>query len=202
MDFKYVEMLAKKSKDGDNLSKEKLIEEFRPFIKNLSRKTFIHGYDKEDLENECYKNLFKCLNSYNLEKHRFVAYATNGIKNNLNDLIRKTKNRDNSEGSSTLILSDNLEHTLPSNNPNLEEILCNKCDLEILKTAIKNLTKEEQELIDFIFFKNNTIRLYSHLKDMCYSTAAKRKMDVVRKISKFINCTDMAPQKKIHHTPF
>ncbi len=187
MDFKYVEMLAKKSKDGDNLSKEKLIEEFRPFIRNLSRKTFIHGYDKDDIENECYKNLFKCLNSYNLEKHRFVAYATNGIKNNLNDLIRKTKNRDNSEGSSTLILSDNLEHTLPSNNLNLEEILCNKCDLEILKTAIKNLTEEEQELIDFIFFKNNTVRLYSNLKNMCYSTAAKRKMDVVKKIGRIIS---------------
>ncbi|HBJ1650178.1 TPA: sigma-70 family RNA polymerase sigma factor [Clostridium botulinum] len=187
MDLKYVEMLAKKSKHGDNVSKEKLIEEFRPFIKNLSRKTFIHGYDKDDLENECYKNLFKCLNSYNLEKHRFVAYATNGIKNNLNDLIKKTKNRDNAEGSSALTLTDNLEHTLPSNNENLEEMLCNQCDLETLKTAIKNLTEEEQELIDFIFFKNNTIRLYSTLKDMCYSTAAKRKIVALRKIGRIID---------------
>ncbi|NFG28695.1 sigma-70 family RNA polymerase sigma factor [Clostridium botulinum] len=187
MDLKYVEMLAKKSKHGDNLSKEKLIEEFRPFIRNLSRKTFIHGYDKDDIENECYKNLFKCLNSYNLEKHRFVAYATNGIKNNLNDLIKRSKNRANSEGSSALTLTDNLEHTLPSNNLNLEEILCNQCDLEILKTAIKNLTEEEQELIDFIFFKNNTVRLYSKLKNLCYSTAAKRKMDVVKKIGRIIS---------------
>ncbi|NFO48604.1 sigma-70 family RNA polymerase sigma factor [Clostridium botulinum] len=185
MDLKYVEMLAKKSKDGDNLSKEKLIEEFRPFIRNLSRKTFIHGYDKNDIENECYKNLFKCLNSYNLEKHRFVAYATNGIKNNLNDLIKRSKNRDNSEGSSALTLTDNLEYTL-SNNENLEDILCNKCDLEILKTAIKNLTEEEQELIDFIFFKNNTVRLYSNLKDICYSTAAKRKIVALRKIGEII----------------
>ncbi len=187
MDLKYVEMLAKKSKDGDNLSKENLIEEFRPFIRNLSRKTFIHGYDKNDIENECYKNLFKCLNSYNLEKHRFVAYATNGIKNNLNDLIRKTKNRDNSEGSCALTLSDNLEDALPSNEPNLEDMLCNECDLDLLKYAIKKLTKEEQELIDFIFFKNNTIRLYSSLKNMCYSTAAKRKMDVLKKINKIFS---------------
>ncbi len=187
MDLKYVEMLAKKSKDGDNLSKENLIEEFRPFIRNLSRKTFIHGYDKNDIENECYKNLFKCLNSYNLEKHRFVAYATIGIKNNLNDLIKKTKNRDNSEGSCALTLSDNLEDALPSNEPNLEDMLCNECDLDLLKYAIKKLTKEEQELIDFIFFKNNTIRLYSSLKNMCYSTAAKRKMDVLKKINKIFS---------------
>ncbi|MCS6132660.1 sigma-70 family RNA polymerase sigma factor [Clostridium botulinum] len=187
MDLKYVEMLAKKSKDGDNLSKENLIEEFRPFIRNLSRKTFIHGYDKNDIENECYKNLFKCLNSYDLEKHRFVAYATNGIKNNLNDLIRKTKNRDNSEGSCALTLSDNLEDALPSNEPNLEDMLCNECDLDLLKYAIKKLTKEEQELIDFIFFKNNTVRLYSSLKNMCYSTAAKRKMEVLKKINKIFS---------------
>ncbi|WP_061313502.1 sigma-70 family RNA polymerase sigma factor [Clostridium botulinum] len=187
MDLKYVEILAKKSKDGDNLSKENLIEEFRPFIRNLSRKTFIHGYDKNDIENECYKNLFKCLNSYDLEKHRFVAYATNGIKNNLNDLIRKTKNRDNSEGSCALTLSDDLEDALPSNEPNLEDMLCNECDLDLLKYAIKKLTKEEQELIDFIFFKNNTIRLYSSLKNMCYSTAAKRKMDVLKKINKIFS---------------
>ncbi|NFS28121.1 sigma-70 family RNA polymerase sigma factor [Clostridium botulinum] len=185
MDLKYVEMLAKKSKDGDNLSKEKLIEEFRPFIRNLSRKTFIHGYDKDDIENECYKNLFKCLNSYNLEKHRFVAYATNGIKNNLNDLIKKSKNRDNSEGSSALTLTDNLEYTL-SNNENFEEVLCNECDLKMLKVAIKNLTKEEQELVDFIFFKNNTVKLYSVLKGICYSTAIKRKMGIIKKIQKFI----------------
>ncbi|NFH89626.1 sigma-70 family RNA polymerase sigma factor [Clostridium botulinum] len=187
MDLKYVEMLAKEAKNGDNLSKENLIEEFRPFIRNLSRKTFIHGYDKDDIENECYKNLFKCLNSYDLEKHRFVAYATNGIKNNLNDLIRKTKNRDNSEGSCALTLSDNLEDALPSNEPNLEDMLCNECDLDLLKYAIKKLTKEEQELIDFIFFKNNTIRLYSSLKNMCYSTAAKRKMDVLKKINKIFS---------------
>ncbi|NFG28248.1 sigma-70 family RNA polymerase sigma factor [Clostridium botulinum] len=187
MDLKYVEMLAKEAKNGDNLSKENLIEEFRPFIRNLSRKTFIHGYDKDDIENECYKNLFKCLNSYDLEKHRFVAYATNGIKNNLNDLIRKTKNRDNSEGSCALTLSDNLEDALPSNEPNLEDMLCNECDLDLLKYAIKKLTKEEQELIDFIFFKNNTIRLYSNLKNMCYSTAAKRKMDILKKINKIFS---------------
>ncbi len=186
MDFKYVESLVEKSKTGDNLSKENLINEFRPFINNLSRRNFIHGYDKNDLENECYKSLFKCLNSYNLEKHRFVAYATNGIKNNLNNLIRKSKNRSSSEGATALILSDNLEHVLPSHMPDLEELLCEKCDCESLKLAIHNLKEDEQELVDFIFFKNNTIRLYSNLKNMCYSTAAKKKLDVIKKISKYI----------------
>ncbi|EES49872.1 RNA polymerase, sigma-24 subunit, ECF subfamily [Clostridium botulinum E1 str. 'BoNT E Beluga'] len=30
-------------------------------------------------------------------------------------------------------------------------MLCNQCDLKILKAALKNLTEEEQELINFVF---------------------------------------------------
>ena len=37
------------------------------------------------------KSLFKCVSMYNLEKHRFVAYATNAIKNNMGDLIKRIK---------------------------------------------------------------------------------------------------------------
>ncbi|MBW6408771.1 sigma-70 family RNA polymerase sigma factor [Clostridium weizhouense] len=187
MDYKYIEILVRKSKDGDKLSKEKLIEEFRPFILNLSKRTFIDGYDLYDIQNECYKNLLKCLNSYNLEKHRFVAYATNGIKNNINDLIKRSKNRSSAEGYEALTLCDNLEHTLPSDNPNLEEILCDKCNFEILRLAINNLSEEEKELIDFVFFKNNTIKLYSDLKAMCYSTAVNRKTSALRKIGRYVS---------------
>ncbi len=46
-----------------------------------------------DLQHECYQSLFKCLSLYNLDKHRFVAYATNAIKNNMNDLIKRIKIR-------------------------------------------------------------------------------------------------------------
>ncbi|GAA0077254.1 sigma-70 family RNA polymerase sigma factor [Clostridium sp. CTA-5] len=186
MDYNYIENLVRKSKDGDKLSKEKLIEEFRPFILNLSKRTFIDGYDLYDVQNECYKNLLKCLKSYNLEKHRFVAYATNGIKNNINDLIKRSKNRSSTEGYEALTLCDNLEHTLPSDNSNLEDILCDKCAFQTLRLAINNLSEEEKELIDFVFFKNNTIKLYSDLKDMCYSTAVNRKTNALRKINKYI----------------
>ncbi|NFH80184.1 hypothetical protein FDA09_00635 [Clostridium botulinum] len=92
MDYNYIENLVRKSKNGDKLSKEKLIEEFRPFILNLSKRTFVDGYDLYDIQHECYKNFFKCLKSYKLKKHRFVVYATNGIKNNINNLIKRSKN--------------------------------------------------------------------------------------------------------------
>jgi len=54
---------------------------------NISKKTFIDGYEIHDIQNQCYETLFKCVSFYNLEKHRFVAYASNSIRNNINDLI-------------------------------------------------------------------------------------------------------------------
>ncbi|GAA0077585.1 hypothetical protein UT300005_19630 [Clostridium sp. CTA-5] len=52
--------------------------------------------------------------------------------------------------------------------------------------TINNLSEEKKELIDFVFFKNNTIKLYSDLKDMCYSTAVNRKMAALRKVGRYI----------------
>lgn len=45
MNYDYIERLVKSTKAKNEKSKEKLIEEFRPFIMNLSKKTFINGYE-------------------------------------------------------------------------------------------------------------------------------------------------------------
>ena len=50
MNYKYVENLVLLSKNGDMKSKEKLLEEFRPFIINISKRTFIHRYEFEDMD--------------------------------------------------------------------------------------------------------------------------------------------------------
>ena len=59
MNYDYIENLVRLSKTGDNHSKEKLAEEFKPFIINISKRTFIHGYEFEDIMNECYKNFIQ-----------------------------------------------------------------------------------------------------------------------------------------------
>ena len=176
MDFNYIEELVKKCKADDKLSKEKLAEEFRPLIFNISKRTFIDGYEMHYIQNECYRSLFKCVSLYNLEKHRFVAYATNAIKNNMNDLIKKIKIRSSTEGNEALSLHDDIEKDLPSHDVNLEDLLCDRCDYEDLRLAISNLIVEEKELIDFIFFKNNTVQSYAYFKNLCYSTACLKKV--------------------------
>lgn len=97
MDFNYIEALVTKCKNNDEDAKEKLSEEFRPLIYNISKRTFIDGYNAHDIIQECYQSLFKSVSMYNLEKHRFVAYATNAIKNNMNDLIKRIKTRRSKE---------------------------------------------------------------------------------------------------------
>ena len=192
MNYEYIEELVIKSKNGDALSKEKLVNEFRPLIINVSKRTFLDGYDRYDIQHECYRTLFKCLSLYNLQSHRFVAYASNAIRNNNNDLIKRSKSRRSAEGYEALTLSDNLEHSLPSNEDSLEDMLCDKCDCESLKQAINNLSEDEKEIIDFIFFKNNLVTTYACLKNMPYSTVNRRKKVALIKISKYINTSNNA----------
>lgn len=187
MDFNYIEELVYKCKNGDMLSKDKLAEEFRPLILNISKKTFIDGYDMHDLHNECYKSLFKCVSVYNLERHRFVAYATNAIKNNTNDLIKRIKTRSSTEGYDALCLHDDFEKDLPSQDISLEDLFCEECDYIDLRLALNNLEEDEKELIDFIFFKNNTVQNYAHFKNMCYSTANRKKKVTLKKIFNLIS---------------
>lgn len=186
MDFNEIEALVAAAKAENKLSKEKLAEEFKPFILNLSSKTFISGYDREDIQNECYRILFNCVSAYNLDRHRFVGYAMSGIRNSINDLIERSIKRSPGEGSEALILSDNLEHILPSQMDALDDMLCNKIASELLKNAMNSLSQEERELIIFIYFKNSSLRTYAYWKNMCYSTASKKKQTILNKLKKRI----------------
>ncbi|MGM9935347.1 MAG: hypothetical protein ACI32Y_09525 [Clostridium sp.] len=109
MDYRYIEELALKSKADDMKSKEKLIEEFKPLIMKISQRTFIYGYTSYDIENECYSILSSCLDSYKSENHRFVAFATISLKNNINYILRKSIKHKSSEGKEALILDDALD---------------------------------------------------------------------------------------------
>lgn len=71
MDYKLIENLVLLARDDDEDAKEKLVHEFKPMIMKASRKAFIHGFDMNDIEHECYITLFQCITMYKLESHRF-----------------------------------------------------------------------------------------------------------------------------------
>lgn len=150
MNYNIIEKLVIESKERNKEAKEKLIEEFKPFILNISSKTHIDGYNIYDLPNECYAILLKCINQYNPEKHRFVAYGTNAIKNGINTLIRNTKRRETLEGSFTLTSDGNLDSLHLISPGAIDDNLIKHCDMKNIKSAINELSKEEKEFLDFV----------------------------------------------------
>jgi len=183
MNFSKIENLVLLCKRGDTKAKEKLVEEFTPFILNLSKKSYVNGFEFEDLKNECYKTLFKCVQLYNVDRHRFVAYATNAIKNSINHLIRTTARRENSEGPKALILSDNLEHVLSYDMEFVEDEICKKILDEKLKAAIESLTLEEKDLIEFVYYKKNTLKKYASYSGIPYSKVISLKNNILIKLN-------------------
>lgn len=131
---------------------------------------------------------------YNLERHRFITYSTNAIKNNMNDLIKIIKTRSSTEGNEALSLHDDIEKVLPSHDISLEDLFCHRCDFEELRLTINKLNIEEKELIDFIFFKTNTVQSYVYFKNLCYSTACLKKKVTLKKIFDHISLYYKTPK--------
>ena len=191
MDYDYIESLVKSSKDGDEKSKEKLLAEFRPFIINISKRTFINGYEFEDIVNECYKILLRCISLYKIDSHRFVAYASNGIKNSINSLIRSHLNNNY-----PLIPLDNyIEETCSSQLPETEDLIFNLYHMESLKYALSQLTEDERDLIKHIFFEEKTLKSYTDKKGISYSYGVKKKKYILDKLYMHINVYNMNIRK-------
>jgi len=187
MNFKYVEQLAFESKTGIISSKEKLLEEFRPFIINFASKTFIYGFEMQDIQNECYITLLKCIKMYNPIKHQFVGYAIRAIKNSIFYILRKSKNRSSAEGSEALTANGDLEYLNLSTKDELDETIFKKCDTLEMKDALSKLSHDEREFIQIVVFQKNTIKDYSKLKKISYSTALYKKDKIFKKLTNYIN---------------
>lgn len=188
MDYDYIEKLVNAAKASDPKAKESLVMEFTPLINSISKRTFVHGYEACDIRNECFSTLFICISKYKLDSHRFVAYATNSIKNNINYLIRESIKRNELDGFMTLSLDNKFIEFQPSASYNIDEELCSLDNYDDLSFALKNkLTEEEKHLISFLFFKENTLTNYASSKKISYVAASKRKKKALNKLKKYIN---------------
>lgn len=181
MNYEYIENLVTDAKIGDLNAKKTLIQEFTPFVNSISRKIFIHGYERCDIKNECFLTLCDCISKYKLNTNSFVGYATNSIKNNLNVLITRLVKRNDFDG--IFSLSDDLENTVSLNHVIEQENKFLEYEYNRLLSAIKNnLNDSEKDLVFFLFFKNNTLTNYAYYENISYVTASKRKKKVLEKL--------------------
>lgn len=186
MDLIKVEKLAVLAQNGDKLAKEDLANEFRPFILNLSKKTFLNGFEFEDIQNECYRSLFKALKMYNPERERFVAYATITIKNSINLLIRHSTRRNKTDSKSVLTLTDNLENVLSYDLEFVEDRIIQGMINSKLKTAIDELDYEEHELVVYVYIKKCPLKQFAEYIGLPYHKVFKMKNRVLKKLKKIL----------------
>ncbi|WP_373207692.1 sigma-70 family RNA polymerase sigma factor [Clostridium paraputrificum] len=193
MDYKYIESLVKLAKEKDIKSQELLVEEFKPIIYGLTKKISASGYEREDLISESYRILFNCIDKYDLSKHRFVAYSINAIKNNFKYILRKSTRRGDHEGLISKDIAADLESIIAHEEGTYEKKESDIIDDQLLKLILKDLTKDELELINLIVFEDYTVREYAAFKKINYSMAIKKKKLALDKIkipfNEFINNT-------------
>lgn len=182
MDYQIIETLVCKAKGGDKKAKEEIIEAFKPFIINFSKKTFIPGYERSDIENECYRILLKSLSKYDTATHKFVAYGTNSIKNGIYDLLRQRKQSQKSGSSFTIVSFDNALDNNDINIPYIDPIMNFDNKLELNK-ALNSLDDKEKDLINFLYYKDKTLKEYSKTHGLNYNTCLKNKKRILSKLS-------------------
>ena len=187
MDFNEIESLVKLAKANDRTAKEESMMKFTPMILNLSKRSFINSYEFADIKNECYHTLFKCVSFYNLDKHRFVAYATNSIKNSVNLLIRTSIRRNGSDGPEAFILDGKLENTLCSDLEDFDSIMLNKVYRNRLNAALQILSSCENELVKYVYFEKHSLKNYSQYKKIPYGSVINIKNEILYKLKKALN---------------
>ena len=184
MDFNEIESLVKLAKANDRNAKEELMMKFTPMILNLSKRSFVNSYEFSDIKNECYHTLFKCVSLYNLDKHRFVAYATNSIKNSVNLLIRTSIRRNGSEGPEAFILDGKLENTICSGLEDFDSLMLNKVYRNRLNAALQILSSSEEELVKYVYFEKHSLKKYSHFTGVPYPIVINTKNEILYKLKK------------------
>ena len=187
MDCKLIEELVIEAKNGNIDSKEKIVNEFIPLIFNLSSKTFIYGYEKQDIQNECFSILLKAINQYDINRHRFVAYATNAIKHCLFYLIRGSKAKRTVNGMQALTSTGQLDSLKICINSTVEDSIISICKSQELKEALQILSPFEKDIVDFIIIQNKTVREFALSRSINYSSAIKSRIHAVNKMRAYLN---------------
>jgi len=182
LDYNEIESLVKLAKANDKNAKEELVVQFTPLILNLSKKSFVNSYEFADIKNECYHTLFKCLSLYNPDKHRFVAYATNSIKNSVKLLIRNSIRRNRSEGPEAFVLNGKLENTISCNLEDFDVVMLNKVYRNRLSAALQVLSSAESELVKYVYFEKHSLKNYSKYKKISYALVINMKNEILYKL--------------------
>lgn len=177
-----------KAKQGDKEALEYIIKRFTPFIIKTARSIYINGQDIEDLIQIGKISVMKAVDKYDITRgNGFVSYVMSAVTRNFYNLIRSRVRQGttyslNSQNSEGFELMDSLQSDF-----NMEEDYEKSEEKFMLMKVLEKLSKEEGELINWIYFQNKTLEKYAREKDICYKTALNRKKKVLIKLRDFLD---------------
>ncbi|WP_186431553.1 sigma-70 family RNA polymerase sigma factor [Clostridium sp. BSD9I1] len=178
----HLEELALKAQSGDKKSLEDLIKYFKPYIVKQARCTYVKGHEIQDLVQMGYVSLIKAIKMYKPSNKNFNYYALASIKRNFYYLIRQ-ESRHNGEYSMEfetgegLTLQDGLE-----GNSDLEEEYLKKETYKRLRQGIEKLSKEEKEMIKWVYIDRKRLKEYAVMKGVSYNQGRYRMQQILKKL--------------------
>ena len=186
MDFKEIEELVILCQSGDKEAKELLVKELIAMARNIASKykkaNKIDEYEVDDLTNQCLFKAFYSIDKYVPGNNVFIGYAKRAMINAMEDIGREVGTKGKVHGFQTLIIDDIVENTLSYDIDDVEDKLYEKGMKMALRRILKDLDEEEAELVDFIFYKKNTVKNYSRYKNISYMQAIRFKNKVLFKL--------------------
>jgi RNA polymerase sigma factor (sigma-70 family) len=186
----YIDDLISRCKSGDKEAKNLLAEEYYDMAKNLTnqyvRKNTIKEYEVDEIINQCLFKVISSVDKYKLGEKTFTAYAEKVIRNCLEDIGRNVGTLAKTHGYQSLIMDDIFVRTLSNKVDSIEDKIYKKDIYEALKKVLKSLTKEELELIDFIFFKDESVKAYSDYKSIPYMHAIRSRDKTLYKLKRLL----------------
>ena len=179
------------AKNNDIKAKEEIINMYYPLIIKEAKNVFINGRTFEDLIQIGIVNLINAINKFDLNRgvNSFSSYALWSIKNGFRYLCR-SEIRYNDELSLNKTKDDDFElgESIVDEKINVENSVIQDIIYEGLYLALERLDKEERELIDFLYLKNEKPNLSKYCKeynkDYYYATCLKKR--ALKKLKSFI----------------
>lgn len=190
-------MYVKKSNEGDEYARSKLIEHNLRLVVFLSKKYENTGIDLEDLVSIGTVGLIKGINTYKLDKNiKLATYASRCIDNEILMFLRKNKKR-----RTEISLEDSLSYDSEGNELHLEDILGTDEDIvtrgieeesekKLLNLEISKLNKRDKQIMTLRYGLNNhkelTQKEVADILGISQSYISRIEKKIIRKLKALI----------------
>ncbi|MBC8062326.1 MAG: sigma-70 family RNA polymerase sigma factor [Clostridiaceae bacterium] len=180
---KEIQDLVIRAKEGDNLALEELYKAFKGFIHKTAFAIYLKNYEQEDLIQIANESIANALKKYKPEEGRpFLPYVLTAIKKNFNNLIRKNS-RYGYEKSLNVTNGSGFElmNIIPDQEC-LEDNLLKKEMHVKLNEVIKKLSRDDKEIIDYLFIKEYRVSDFAKLKNLDYWVCQRKVKALLKKL--------------------